>query len=198
MEEIWKDIEEYKGYYQVSNLGNVRSLDRIIKGNVGQPKKQKGAIVNQRIRGLYMAVVLCKGNRRKDFSVHRLVAEAFIPNKDNYPCVNHKDENKLNNRVDNLEWCSYSYNINYGTCPQRIGYANKIKHTGMKQPKLEKSNKSKWIILVNKNEKIKGAKTAEIKYGISSSNIIQCCLGKRKSAGKIENLPAIWKYDDGR
>ena len=126
--------------------------------------------------------------------MHRLVAMAFLENPYNLPCVNHKDENKFNNCVENLEWCSYSYNSNYGTCRERIGKANSIQRKGKPSPKLEKSKKSKWVILVNTGETIKGVKTASQKYGIPACNINQCCLGNRKSAGKINGEKAVWKY----
>lgn len=194
MTEKWVDIPNYEGYYQVSNNGKVRSLDRIIKGPLGQPKKQKGAILKPRLRHYYMSVRLAKNGIIKDYNIHRLVAISFLENPLNLPCINHKDENKLNNNVENLEWCSYAYNTRYGTCRERISSANKISHLGICMPKLEESNKSRWILLINKNEKIKGAKTASLKYGISPSNIIQCCRGKRKSAGVIDGSPAIWRY----
>lgn len=194
MKEIWRDIPEYEGYYQVSNLGNVKSLSRYVKGNIGQPKIIYERILKPVIRGKYLSVRLCKFHKTKSYNIHRLVAISFLENKYNYPCINHKDENKLNNNVNNLEWCSYSYNIHYGTCLERIGKSNSISHLGKVQPKLEKSNKSVNIMLINNEDIIKGAKTASLKYGISASNIIQCCKGKRKSAGKFKNEPAIWKY----
>lgn len=132
VEEIWKDIEEYKGRYQVSNLGRVRSLDRISVqhkhfGDVFRPIK--GKIMSNTIgkRG-YAYVHLCNENNARNNSIHRLVAQAFIPNPNNLPCINHKDENKTNNNVENLEWCTYSYNNSYGTHSERISLANKGKH----------------------------------------------------------------------
>jgi len=194
MKEIWKDIAGYEGYYQVSNLGNVRSLDRIIKGSLGQPKRQKGKAVNPRLRGSYMAVTFSKDNEPKTISVHRLVAIAFVENPNNYPCVNHKDENKLNNNADNLEWCTKLYNSNYGNCRKKIGEANRIKRKGKPSPKLENSKKSRWIILVNTGEEIKGIKTASLKYNINRGDIGECCRGKKKFAGKINGEKAVWKY----
>lgn len=127
MEEIWKDIKNYEGYYQVSNTGKVRSLDRYV-ATTGNPNGQrliKGKIKKQTLRigkgrdDGYYYVMLSKNNTIKSCSVHRLVAEAFIPNLDNLPCINHKDENKLNNSVDNLEWCTIAYNNVYGTARER-------------------------------------------------------------------------------
>lgn len=105
MEEIWKDIKGYEGLYQVSNLGNVKSL-----------KTNKNLYYTRSGRNKdYLRVLLAKNKKRKMFSIHRVVAEHFIPNPNNYPCVNHKDECKSNNIWTNLEWCSEKYNANYGT-----------------------------------------------------------------------------------
>ena len=112
MEEQWKDIiiekngvtYDYTGLYQVSNLGRVRSL--------GNDKTRKERILKPKINNKgYLQVILCKNGKVKTFLVHRLVATAFIPNPDNLPVVNHRDENPLNNCVDNLEWCTQKYNV---------------------------------------------------------------------------------------
>lgn len=110
MEEIWKDIKGYEGKYQVSNFGRVRSL-RFGKERVLVGVKDKDG---------YLLVNLYKGGKHYNGKIHRLVAEAFIPNPDGLPQVNHKDECKSNNAVSNLEWCDAKYNINYGTCIERL------------------------------------------------------------------------------
>lgn len=118
--EIWKPIRGYEGSYEVSNLGNVRSLDRKYrgsnqfgssfiftkKGKLLKPKKRKDG---------YLSVALCNKQKAKHISIHRLVALTFLSNPNNYPVINHKDEDKTNNNVNNLEWCTQSYNINYGS-----------------------------------------------------------------------------------
>lgn len=119
MEEIWKDIKDYEGLYQVSNLGRVKSLSNI------KSKREKLLKLTLRTNGYYM-VILYKNTKRAAKNVHRLVAETFIPNPDNLPQVNHKDEDKTNNCVGNLEWCDSKYNINYS-----MGKAVKCIETGI-------------------------------------------------------------------
>jgi len=113
--EIWKDVPNYEGLYQVSNLGKVKSLERDIvhMGNISRIKeKVMKPFIN---RGGYYCVKLSKNQKYKSFKIHRLVALAFIPNPNNYECINHKDENKKNNVVSNLEWCTKRYNNEYGS-----------------------------------------------------------------------------------
>lgn len=114
--EIWKDIKGFEGKYQVSNFGRVKSLERLRKGKCNSFVKVKEKILKGKIdKDGYIEYALCCGkhNKMKCYKAHRLVADAFIPNPDNLPQINHKDENKMNNYVDNLEWCTAKYNINY-------------------------------------------------------------------------------------
>ena len=118
MEEIWKDIPGYEGYYQVSTKGTIRSVDRNImqmfRGNV-VCRIMKGKMIKSRLStGGYMMTTLSMNGRHKHYGIHRLVALAFLDNPKKYRAVNHKDENKLNNNVDNLEWCTHSYNNSFG------------------------------------------------------------------------------------
>ena len=121
MEEIWKPVIGYEGLYEVSNLGRVRSVDRLVNYSNGQIHLHKGRILSPGVTDKlgYLQVALCNNGKIKHKMVYRLVAEAFIPNPDNLPQVNHKDENAFNNCVDNLEWCTIEYNINYGTRTQK-------------------------------------------------------------------------------
>ena len=144
--ETWKNIKGYEGLYQISNKGRVKSLYN--KNN----KKEK--ILKPGERNEYLCVSLYKNNKKNVYSIHRLVAQAFLPNPDNLPVVNHKDENKLNNNVENLEWCNYGYNINYGTRNERANIKRK-KHR-------------KKIICVESNEIFNGSKDIIDK-------IINCC-----------------------
>lgn len=137
MKEEWKDIEGFEGRYQISNFGRVKSLERTVvfsgsnqtgiefEGHKYCPEK----IIKTYIYGRYEHVGLRKGSKTYNFSVHRLVATYFVPNPNNYPIINHKDENNLNNRADNLEWCTHKYNSNYGTRNKRI--AEKLKKLPM-------------------------------------------------------------------
>ena len=118
MQEIWKDVKGYEGMYQVSNKGNVKSLDRVVISKNGVSKNLKGKMLaHKKHKGGYLQVVLCQDINRY---IHRLVAETFIPNIENLHEINHKDENKKNNNVENLEWCTRKYNVNYGTGTQRM------------------------------------------------------------------------------
>lgn len=118
--EIWKPIKGYEGYYEVSNLGLVRSVDRVIIYSNGAKHTYKGHVLALNYTsGGYKHVHLSINQHRKTPLVHRLVAEAFVPNPEGKKEVNHKDEDKTNNRADNLEWCDGKYNVNYGTRNQR-------------------------------------------------------------------------------
>lgn len=124
--ETWRDIPNYEGLYQVSSIGNIRSLDREIRAGCRwkgtKPAKIRGRniVATPNIKKGYLTVCLYKAGKYRRFSVHRLVAAAFIPNPYGHPCINHKNEICTDNRIENLEWCSYRYNNNYGTHTQRM------------------------------------------------------------------------------
>ena len=123
--EEWKPIRKYKGSYEVSNLGRVRSLPRDTK--FGQRQKLvKGQILKPIDKHGYLYVALSKHSKQAQCPIHRLVADAFIPNYDNLPQVNHIDENKANNRVENLEWCTADYNNRYSDIYKKGAEAAKI------------------------------------------------------------------------
>lgn len=130
--EVWKDIKDYEGFYQVSNFGRVRSLDRIIESEHRSPQFMKGNIkkVTRRDDG-YEYAVLYKKNKGKNKYIHRLVAKAFVPNPNKLPIINHIDENPSNNHPSNLEWCDHQYNLTYGDKVQRVtnseGYKERTK-----------------------------------------------------------------------
>lgn len=168
-DEIWKDIKGYEGLYQISNLGRVKSL-----GN-GNSNKSKLKIMKTTLNHKgYPMISLCKDGVSKKFSVHRLVAEAFIPNPDNLPQVNHIDEVKTNNRIDNLEWCTAEYNVKYGTRTAKTS-----------KPILQ-------ITLENKIINLWGSiRSVENILGFDNSNIQKCCKGKHNHSYNYQ-----WKYLD--
>ena len=159
MKEIWKDIDGFQGRYQISNLGNVMSLNY---NNTGKSKLLK-PMPNQ--KG-YLSVALSKNNHRTMKQIHRLVAEAFIPNPDNLPQVNHIDENPKNNMLSNLEWCDAKYNNNYGNRNNKI--QQKISHKTYQYdldgnliavwPSQSEASRQLNISLGNINDVIKGRK----------------------------------------
>ena len=148
MEEIWKDIKGYEGKYQVSNLGNVKSLARF-QQNHSKLQKVKERILSQDSTGkecynekFRKIVHLCKDGKVKNFYVSRLVAEAFLPNPDNLPEVNHKDCNVENNQVENLEWCDKDYNNNYWITKEHQRNAA-LKHSAENSTRMKNNNPMK-------------------------------------------------------
>jgi hypothetical protein len=175
MEEVWKEIKNFEGYYEISNLGNIRSLTRIntngrcLKGRLRKP--YKGWDGHLRIR-------LSKGNKLTDCLVHRLVALAFIPNPNNLPQINHKDENPQNNCVDNLEWCTLLYNLKYGTREKRSAESRCI-------PIIQYTKGGEFI------ERFSSIQLAEQKTGINHTHISDCAKHKRKTCGGY-----VWQYEN--
>ena len=157
MVEIWKDIPGYEGIYAVSNFGKVKSLQRTRKGSYGSIRIVYEKILNHKIdKDGYHIVTLSKEGKTKCIGVHRLVAQAFLPNIYNLPMVNHKDENPSNNFVDNLEWCTAKYNNNYGTAIERR-LETKLKNGVIKNvfPKGLKSSDPKLYYKIKDETKIK-------------------------------------------
>lgn len=167
MEEIWKDIAGYEGEYLVSSLGRVKSLlgkqPRILKPRYNS----KG----------YARVSLHANN---DKPIHRLVATAFIENRNNLPEVNHKDENPRNNRADNLEWCSHRYNLNYGTCQVRARAKQAITY-----PQKNRKDLSKSVICLETGEIFPSINETARSLGISRVLISKVCRGIKRSAGGL-------------
>ena len=165
MNEVWKDIDGYEGLYQISSLGRVKSTqyhhgtyERILK-----PKKNKTG---------YLSVQLCKNGKIKYYYMHRLVAMAFLDNPYNYKEINHKNEVKTDNRVENLEWCDRKYNMNYGTI-------------------IEKTSKKVFQYTLDGEFIAEYPSTMEVhrQLGFAHTHISDCCNGRLKTA-----YGYIWSY----
>lgn len=143
---VRKPVKEYEGYYEVDQFGRVFSVDRVVSVNdngrqYNKPLKAKQMKQSVHTKG-YKTVALTKDGKTKTMFVHRIVAEAFIENKDGLPMVNHKDEDKTNNFVENLEWCTNEYNLKYGTARKRQAKSIKgKKHTEEHNAKISASLK---------------------------------------------------------
>lgn len=164
MQEIWKDVVGFEGLYKVSNFGNVKSL------RIG-----KILIPSITIHG-YKRITLCKNGNRENKVIHRIVAEAFLDNPKSLPCVNHKDENKLNNCVENLEWCDIKYNTNYGTCIER-------------RSKNNQKPVNQYDLNMNFIKRYESIKEASNGNYYLYTHIGECCKGKYFSVGGY-----IWRY----
>ena len=196
IQEKWKDIKGYEDLYQISNLGRVKSKEKYLKAgikNSSQVKRKEKIFKIQKNKCGYNYVLLTKNYNRKHKTVHRLVAEAFIPNPENKPQVNHIDGDKNNNRVDNLEWCTASENEIHA-----YKYLNKPKKNGSKGKFGKDNAKSKIVLQIDKNtnkilNKYYGISEAERITGIANQQISKCCL-KRK--GSYTAGGYIWRYAD--
>lgn len=162
MNEIWKPIQDFDNY-EISNLGRIRNI-----------KRNKCLALS--LNNGYCQTNLYKDGKKYPRKVHRLVAQAFIPNPDNLPEVNHINENRADNRVENLEWCDRTYNNNYGNRIEKF-----IK--SVSKPVLQFTLDGIFV------EEFLNAKEASIKTNIVKSNICRCCNGKRLSAGNFK-----WEY----
>ena len=169
--ETFVEIEGFENY-EVSNLGKVRNIKsgRVLKTSLNNNG--------------YLRLFLCKNNKRKHLYLHRIIATAFIDNPDVKPCVNHIDENKLNNDLSNLEWCTVRENLIHGTRTKRV--AEKL---------------SQKVIQLDLNDNIlnvfKSMRQAERETGIDATSISACCNGKRKSAGGYKWIKKVERGENG-
>lgn len=165
--EIWKDIPNYEGLYQASNKGRIRHI--YLSKQKGNKTLLKSSIRNTSCINGYLQLNLCKNNIHKNFRVHRLIALTFIPNPNNYPEINHIDENKQNNCVENLEWCTRDYNNKYS------------KNIAIIQYDINGNFIKEWNSITE----------AAISLNINKGNIQKCCNNKYgyKTVGGFK-----WKY----
>lgn len=189
MEEVWKDVEGFKGYYQVSNLGNVRSLTRKVNTFNGM-RTTKGKVLKPlKTKNNYLRIDLRKNRKHKYILLHRLVALTFIPNPHNYPVINHIDGNKFNNNINNLEWCTQSHNIKEAF---RLGTAKVYKHHyidgTLPCTKIPVNQYSLNNVFLAHYSSIK---EASLSTNTSQKGISFCCRNKQKHANHF-----IWRYAD--
>ena len=179
--ELYAPIKGFDGLYEVSTWGNVRSLDRWITYKNGRKHFCKGKVLKLDYNNYgYLRVYLFKDGKRTNFLVHRLVAKAFVPNPDNLPLVNHKDEVKDNNYPYNLEWCTDEYNTNYGTRNERVAKSNT---NGKLSKKVYQYDLKGNLVNIWPSTMDCG------RNGYDSKTISACCLGKLKTHQNF-----IWSY----
>ena len=177
IEEVWRDITGYEGYYQVSSEGRAKSLERTFIDKIGRERYVKECILKPVIdRYGYLSVSLYADGKQKKLRVHRLVCEAFHENHDNKPDVNHINENKTDNRAVNLEWCTAKENCNHGTRNERSA---KKRSKPVGQYTLDGELVKIWPSVME----------TERQAGFSNGNISQAANGKFKQAYGF-----IWKY----
>lgn len=170
-DEVWKDIEGYEGY-QVSSEGRIRSLDREVLYNNGTIRIHRGRILKpSKINSGYLSVSL---GRNCKFLVHRIVAKTFLNNHDNLPCINHKNNDRTDNRLSNLEYCSYHYNNTYGTHKQlqRESHISNLENNKRAKPVNQYSLDNEYI------KTFLSARRASEELNVCHSGIIRCCNGQ--------------------
>lgn len=183
--EVWKPVVGYEGFYEVSNMGRVRSVTHTDNGRWGV-RLYKGVVLKQSNRTAgsknspfyYKGVSLHKNGVSKNMNVHRLVAEAFIPNPHNFPIVNHIDENPSNNRVENLEWCTQKHNQNHGTLPER---RRQLRYKKVNQYGLDGKFVKQFQSVIEASEAM----------GLIHSSISNACKGYAGTAGGY-----LWRYEN--
>lgn len=217
IKEVWKDIPEYEGLYQISNYGRVQSLERVIEYVDGRKRICKNKMLKQRVNEGYLEVVLSKNKTSKHIKIHRLLALTFLENTNNYPIVNHKTENKdfnfvaiVNSEIisSSIEWCTQLHNMNFGSLKERQSENNKGEKNGMYGKHHSKETKEKYSIMFKGKPNYKKRKpilqyTLDGEFvkewvsgkeiyqtlGFSQGNISSCCSGVLKSAYEF-----IWKF----
>lgn len=179
--EQWKPVVGYEGLYAVSSLGRVKSLDRIVPCKNGTTMTKRGRIIKPHTIGFgYQRLQLCRNNKGVKFLVHRLVAEAFLPNPNGFPIINHIDKNTSNNSVENIEWCTYKYNTTYDNASEK---------------RAEKTRKAvrQYTLDGEFIAEYKSVTEASKATNIAMLSICACCK-KRKQYSHTKDY--IWRYAD--
>lgn len=188
IKEEWRDIKGFEGLYMVSNLGRVKSLSRVITEINGKKRVSKEKILkSKRISSGYRAVILYKDRKEKTMYIHRLVAQAFLQNNNNYTDVNHKDGNKENNILSNLEWVTRSYNIKhaYNTGLRKV-YIDKAQEAALKIKSLPVLQFDDNNVLLAEYRSIT---QAALQTNVSPYSIKKSCMGELNN-----NANYIWRY----
>ena len=181
--EIWKPVPEYEGLYEVSNVGNIRSLAFLCsRTKKVTARRLPRHLAQETSYDGYKRVVLSNCGKHRHFNVHRLVAMAFIPNPKGLPQVNHIDENPANNNAENLEWCTGKENCNHGLHRQRI-VERQTNNVYRSKPVCQYTIDGKYI------NYYPSTKEAERQTGVASEQISRVCKGRNKHAGGF-----VWKY----
>ena len=202
--EKWLPVVGFEGRYEVNNYCQIKSLERDIFYEDGRIYHQKEKILTPQKWGSkcrYDKVILFKDNIRYPVSTHVVGAKAFLPNPDNLPYINHKDENPENNYIhinedgtvdpekSSLEWCTPKYNVNYGTCTKRR--SETLTNGVRSMPVLQYTMDGVFL------HRYCSASEAERQTGIQQGNISACCNGKRVCAGTRDGGKYKWKYENG-
>lgn len=181
--EKWALAKDCGGRYAVSTFGRVAALSFLYyQGKYPCYRKQR--IKHQSIHAGYYSTNIIKGEQNRLYRVHRLVAETFIPNPNNLPCVNHKDENKKNNHVENLEWCTYQYNVRYGE-QYKVRASKSRQELKYRKPIVQLALDGSFVA------EHRSVYYAALATGIEKSSIKQCLKGKRKTCGGFLWLTAV-------
>lgn len=175
----WKPINGYEGLYEISNLGEIKSYRK------SKPKILK----NIKDSNGYLVITLCKDNNKERKFIHRIVAEHFIPNPYKYNEVNHKDENPSNPLYTNLEWCTHKYNINYGTCKERISKSSIGRKRSKRSIDKQIERQQKKVYCIELHKEFNSIKEASEFLGISDTSLSKHLKCIYKTCGGYH-----WKY----
>lgn len=195
--EIWRSVVGYEGLYEISTLGRVKRLARVAVDSMGRKRQYNEAILTNRIgkQTGYPCVNLSKDGKVTTINIHTLIADAFIPNPDNLPCINHKDENRANSVLSNLERCTYKYNMMYGSAPEKRRKSQQAFYKSHSRKPSGLFGVSTVVYQYTLDGKLieifkGGATEVEEKLGFSAEGVGSCCRHKNHSA-----FGYVWRYE---